>query len=89
MTIKKKSEAILKKRNLDWYIKWVATVLILISVSFRNAGVEYHAIDMLFGTIGTLGWLWVSVIWQDRAMIILNALMVLLLGSGLLKIYLI
>jgi ABC-type siderophore export system fused ATPase/permease subunit len=59
--------------------------MILLSVCFRNAGIEYHAMDMIFGTIGTAFWLWVSIIWKDRALIILNVVIFMLLFSGILK----
>lgn len=70
---------------LVWYVKWIATAMILLSVSFRISGVEYHTLDMVFGTLGTVFWLWVSIIWKDRALIILNVVMFMLLFSGLLK----
>lgn len=72
-------------KNFDWYVKWAATVIILVSVMFRNAGVEFRQFDLAFGLLGTLLWLWVSVMWKDRALIILNTVMTLLLGSALLK----
>ena len=71
--------------NFDWYVKWAATVGIIISVLFRQAGVEYRDLDLFFGTIGTALWLWVSVMWNDRALIILNAIMFILLGSTFLR----
>lgn len=74
--------------DFDWYVKWAATVFILTSVTFRNAGIEFRTLDLFFGTIGTFLWLWVSVIWKDRALIILNACMSLLLSSALLKEFL-
>ena len=72
-------------QNLDWYVKWGATVLILFSMIFRAAGVEWRAWDLAFGTIGVILWLWVSVMWNDRALIILNAVSVLLLASTFLN----
>lgn len=72
-------------KNFDWYVKWAATVFILISVVFRNAGVEFRNFDLTFGVIGTFLWLWVSVMWKDRALIILNTVMALLLSSALLR----
>jgi len=77
--------AVESKTPLVWYVKWAATIMILISVSFRNAGVEYYLLDMIFGTIGTILWLWVSIVWKDRALIMLNVVMFVLLFSGVLK----
>jgi ABC-type siderophore export system fused ATPase/permease subunit len=76
------------QKSLDWYVKWGATILILVSVVFRNAGFDYRLFDLMFGTVGTVLWLWVSVLWKDRALIILNVCMTVLLTSALLKEFL-
>jgi len=71
--------------NLDWYAKWAATVFILISVMFRGAGPEFRTFDLISGVLGTLMWLWVSIRWKDRSLIILNASMLIMLGSTLIR----
>lgn len=71
--------------NFDWYVKWAATVAILISLIFRSAGPTYRLIDLAVGTVGVTLWLWVAVIWKDRALIILNAVSLMLLASTLLR----
>lgn len=71
--------------NFDWYIKWAATVAILVALIARSAGPEYRSIDLTVGSVGVALWLWVSVMWKDRALIILNAVSLVLLMSALLK----
>lgn len=73
--------------NFDWYLKWVASLLILSSLAMRAAGVEYRYWDLVLGLIGVAFWLWVSVIWRDRALIMLNAVSLFMLGTTLLKEY--
>jgi len=73
------------EKPLDWYVKWAATAFVLTSVMFRLAGPEFRLYDLAIGVVGTLLWLWVSVIWSDRSLIILNAVMVVMLGSALLR----
>ena len=64
------------KYTADWYIKWVASIFVLIAMSIR--GVEdYIMYDLVISTIGISLWLIVSVLWKDRALIMLN-------GAGLL-----
>lgn len=77
-------EAVTPKYTLDWYVKWVSSVLILISIAFRAAD-GYAVADLFFGTLGVCGWLWVSIIWRDRALIILNAVSLSMLIVGLLN----
>lgn len=60
------------KYTKDWYIKWIASIFILSAMSIR--GVEgYVLYDMSFSFIGVCLWLIVSILWNDRALIFLNA----------------
>ena len=75
-----KSRRIIKsatpKYTPDWYIKWVASVFVLVAMSIRGVE-EYIMYDLYLSTIGISLWLIVSVLWRDRALIMLN-------GAGLL-----
>jgi len=71
--------------NFDWYLKWVASVIILISLAMRSAGPEYRFFDLGFGWLGVSLWCWVAVIWKDRALIMLNAVSWFMLTVALLK----
>jgi hypothetical protein len=70
--------------TVDWYIKWVSSVLILISIAFRAAD-GYAVWDLAFGTGGVIGWLTVSIMWKDRALILLNGVSLMMLVVGLLN----
>lgn len=74
------------KYDLSWYVKWTASAIMLIAMSFRGAQV-LPQFDLLLSFVGCLGWLWVGVLWKDRALIILNAVAVVILFSGLLKLF--
>jgi len=66
------------KHTLDWYVKWVASILVLCAMSLRGIeGLQMY--DLGFSIVGITLWLWVSIIWQDRALIILNGAGMLLL----------
>jgi hypothetical protein len=66
------------KYTFDWYIKWVASAFVLSAMSIR--GIEGYAFtDVVLSMIGISLWLIVSIIWTDRALILLNGL-----GLGLL-----
>ena len=71
--------------NFDWYIKWVASILVLISLAMRSAGIDYRMYDLMFGLAGIVGWLWVSIIWKDRALIMLNAISGFMLATTILR----
>ena len=64
--------------TFDWYIKWIASVFILISMSIR--GVEgFQLVDLTFSILGVALWTVVAFIWNDRALIVVN-----LVGLGFL-----
>jgi len=66
------------KYTLDWYLKWVASAFVLCSMSIR--GVEgYAALDLYLSLCGISLWLAVSLIWKDRALILLNGVGLLFL----------
>ena len=61
------------KKPLDWYVKWVASIFVLSAMSVR--GVDgLQLIDLSLSAIGIMLWLWVSILWQDRALILLNGI---------------
>ena len=75
------------KLTFDWYIKWVSSVLLILAM-FARGFEELKLVDLVFSTLGCSGWLVVSLIWKDRALIILNSLAVFVLGSGIVRYFL-
>ena len=66
------------KYTLDWYVKWVASILILSAMSMRGVvGLEMW--DLAISCLGVALWLWVSILWKDRALILLNGVGLLFL----------
>ena len=74
------------KGDLSWYIKWVSVILILVATSARATGTLPH-VDLWFGLFGTIGWFVVGYLWHDRALILLNGVLVTLIFTGLLNYY--
>ena len=73
------------KYTIDWYIKWIASAILLCAMA-RRSNPELAVYDQAFSLVGTLGWLIVALIWKDRALIILNTAAVIILGSGLISV---
>jgi hypothetical protein len=89
MKAKNKLDSITPKGDITWYIKWIASVITLIAVSVRSTGPpDLYWIDMVGSWIGAVGWFVVGFMWKDRALIILNGVMGVILFSGLLKLFL-
>ncbi len=72
------------KYTTDWYVKWVASITILAAMSMR--GIEGMQIyDLSLSAFGITLWLWVSIIWKDRALVLLNGVGLLLLLRNLIE----
>ena len=76
---------LIKTLGLVWYVKWFATIMVLIAVICRSVPEVDKVWDIIFSLIGTFGWLYVGLAWKDRALIMLNAVIVVMLTSGLLR----
>tara|TARA_R100000084_G_C4589982_1_gene117960 strand:- start:110 stop:412 length:303 start_codon:yes stop_codon:yes gene_type:complete len=72
------------KQDLSWYIKWTSSVLLLSAMVFRAEGL-FPLADLILSFTGCMGWLWVGLLWRDRALIILNSVAVVILATGLLR----
>tara|TARA_B100000927_G_scaffold150735_1_gene121441 strand:+ start:900 stop:1190 length:291 start_codon:yes stop_codon:yes gene_type:complete len=74
------------KYTIDWYVKWIASIFVLSAMSLRGIP-EYQETDLILSAIGVTLWLWVSVVWKDRALIILNGAGLLFLMRNLLELW--
>jgi lipid-A-disaccharide synthase-like uncharacterized protein len=73
------------KYTLDWYLKWVASIFILSALSMRGIdGFVFY--DLILSVIGIALWLVVSVLWKDRALILLNGVGLLFLLRNLFEV---
>ena len=74
------------KGDLSWYVKWISVFLILFATVARSVG-TLPQVDMWFGLFGTIGWAWVGYLWHDRALLVLNVVLITLLVLGLTNYY--
>ena len=73
------------KYTPDWYIKWVSSIFILAAMSTRGVeGLQLY--DLSLSIIGIAGWLIVSAIWKDRALICVNSFGLVLLLKNLIDL---
>ena len=74
------------KYTMDWFIKWIASIFILAAISMR--GIDgFQVYDLSLSVIGVGLWLWVSILWQDRALILLNGVGLLFLLRNLFEVF--
>ena len=66
------------KYTVDWWLKWVASIFILSALSMRGIdGFIFY--DLILSIVGIGLWLIVSVLWKDRALVLLNGVGLLFL----------
>ena len=71
--------------TLDWYIKWVASIFLIIGVILTSNNI--YPMNILFHAIGMFGWFIVSILWNDRALLVINAVSLAILINGLVSHY--
>ncbi len=73
------------KYTVDWWLKWVASIFILSALSMRGIdGFVFY--DLILSIVGIGLWLIVSVLWRDRALILLNGVGLLFLLRNLFEV---
>ena len=73
------------KYTIDWWLKWVASIFILSALSMRGIdGFIFY--DLILSIVGIGLWLIVSVLWKDRALILLNGVGLLFLLRNLFEV---
>jgi len=76
------------KGDLSWYVKWIASAFILVSMTIRGVeGLQFY--DLVLSLIGVIGWFIVGMLWKDRALILLNGVGIFLFINTLIRDYLI
>ena len=66
---------------LSWYVKWASSiVLVFAMIATTN---NMYPMNMILQGIGVAGWLWVAIIWNDRALIVVNAVAVAIMCNGI------
>ena len=72
------------KYTIDWYIKWFASIMVLAAMSVR--GIEGLVLyDLTLSLIGLCGWVTVSILWKDRALILVNGIGLLFIARNLIQ----
>jgi hypothetical protein len=70
------------KQTKDWYVKWISSVIILMAMVLRSTG-EFPLADMCLSFVGCAGWIWIGIMWKDRAILILNTVACFILATGI------
>ncbi len=73
------------RMKIDDYLKWAATVLLIIGTGVNSLG--YYPLGPLILAAGGVLWLAVSIMWREPALIVTNAVMLVTGLVGLAWVY--
>ena len=71
--------------TLDWYIKWIASIFLVAGVILTSNNI--YPLNLFFHAAGMFGWFIVSILWNDRALLVINAVSLAILINGLVAHY--
>lgn len=66
------------KKDLNWYLKWIATIVLIVGTAVNSLG--YYPEGPLILVLGGVFWLIVSIRWREASLIVTNGVM---LATGL------
>jgi len=67
--------------GIDWYIKWFASVVLIIGAT--TTAMDMYPYNMYFQFVGITGWLIVGWIWKDWSLIVVNIIGSIILLAGI------
>ena len=71
--------------DITWFVKWFATFIMILAVSFRAVEEAPKIIDQSLTLIGLCGWLFVAYKWHDRALMLVNAIAIPIMVGAVLR----
>ncbi len=82
-----KVNSVTPKYDITWYVKWAASLIVLVGITIRASGVtELQWLDIVCSWVGAVGWFYVGFKWNDRALMVLNGVIGVILFAGILRI---
>ena len=77
----KTSTPLRHQHPLSWWLKWVSSVILIFAMILTTNNL--YPYNMFLQFVGVSGWLWVSIIWNDRALIVVNAVATSIFLNGI------
>ena len=75
----------LKQQDHVWYIKWSVSIIMLVGMALgRGTGnADLIIYDAIASWIGAVGWMYVGIRWNDKAIILVNFIMAIINAVGI------
>jgi|TARA_R100000458_G_C8259297_1_gene234961 hypothetical protein len=72
-------------KTKDWYLKWISSIILIIGMLFTANNI--YPLNLFISVVGILGWIFIGLIWNDRAIILINAIGLTIYINGILAYY--
>ena len=66
-----------------WFIKWTSSIFLIIGMILTAYNIFPY--NLYFHVVGLAGWLSVSIIWNDRSLIMLNTVALVIYAIGIIS----
>ena len=60
-----------KEKDKVWYVKWASSLTLMLGMVLTAQNVFPY--NLYLHVLGTIGWMYVSIVWTDRARIVINS----------------
>jgi|TARA_R100000995_G_scaffold74230_1_gene43181 hypothetical protein len=72
-----------REQDLTWYIKWASSIILMLGMTLTSQNIFPY--NLYFHLLGTLGWTYVSIVWNDRALLVINSVALSIFINGILS----
>ena len=72
-----------KEKDKVWYIKWASSVTLMLGMVLTAQNVFPY--NLYLHVPGTMGWMYVSIVWNDRALIVINSVALSIFFNGIIS----
>jgi|TARA_R110000803_G_scaffold28051_1_gene65226 hypothetical protein len=72
-------------KTKDWYLKWISSLILIVGILFTSHNI--YPLNLFISSIGLLGWTIVGFVWNDRAIMIVNAISLIIYLNGIINYY--
>ena len=69
-----------KEKDLTWKIKWASTIILMFG--FILTSQNLYPYNLVVHLMGTIGWSYVAIVWNDRALIVINSVALCIFTNG-------
>ena len=69
----------------DWYIKWGSSIILIIGMILTSNNI--YPLNLVLHIVVIGGWLIVAMMWNDRALMVINSIGIVIYINGIIQYY--